>query len=110
MFKPYSVVEDTNEEVTYEFKTIYVWVLYGILMIGGIGFAISEPIIGAIAAGCMLIYFFTVSLSYQKLGRTIRKAALTGSVKYTGSKWSFSNPLRVTISKSNAEQETTSNS
>ena len=109
MFKPYSVVEETHEEVTYEFKTIYLWILYGILIIGGIGLATKEPIIGTVATGCMLIYFFTVSLPYQKLAKIIKRAALTGSVKYSGSKWSFSNPLRMTISKLNAKQESAPN-
>jgi hypothetical protein len=37
MFKPYSIVEETPEETTYEFKTIYLWILYGILIVGMIG-------------------------------------------------------------------------
>ena len=104
MLKPYSIVEETSEETTYEFKTIYLWILYGILAAGGIGLFLKEPILGYAAGGGMLVYFLTVSLQYRKLGAITKKAALNGFVKYSGSKWSFSNPLRVTIPKTNTEQ------
>lgn len=103
MLKPYSIVEVTSDETTYEFKTIYLWILYGILAVGGIGFFMKVPILGYIAGGCMLVYFLTVSLQYRKLGAITKQAALNGSVRYSGSKWSFSNPLRVAIPKNNAE-------
>ena len=106
MLKPYSIVEETSDETTFEFKTIYLWGLYGILSVGGIGLFLKEPILGYVAGGCMLAYFLTVSLQYRKLGVMTKQAALNGSVKYSGSKWSFSNPLRVTIPKTNAEQTT----
>lgn len=104
MLKPYSIVEETSDEVTYEFKTIYLWILYGILAVGGIGLLLKEPVLGYVAGGCMLIYFLTVSLQYWKLGAITKKAAANGSVKYSGSKWSFSNPLRVTIPNPGAGQ------
>ncbi len=102
MFKPYSTIEDSPESITFEFKTIYLWVLYGILALGGIGFLLKEPMLGYVAGGCLLAYFLTVSLEYRKLGAMTRQAALNGSVEYSGSKWSFSNPLRVTIPKPNS--------
>lgn len=104
MLKPYSIVEETHDEITYEFKTIYLWILYGILIVGGIGFVIKEPSLRIAAGVCMLFYFLTVSLQYRKLGSITKQAAMIGSVKYAGSKWSFSKPLRITITKTNAEQ------
>ena len=97
MLKPYSVIEITREVVTYEFKTIYLWGLYGILVIGGFSIFFEENVLAMIAGGCMLTYFFAVSLPYRKLAAITKHAALTGTVKYSGSKWSFSNPLRITI-------------
>ncbi len=47
----------------------------------------------------MLFYFLTVSIQYRKLGAITKQAAMSGSVKYSGSKWSFVKPLRVTITK-----------
>lgn len=55
MLKPYSIVEETPDETTYEFKTIYLWILYGILAVGGIGLVLKEPILGYAAGGCMLV-------------------------------------------------------
>jgi hypothetical protein len=104
MLKPYSTVEETPSEITYEFKTIYLWILYGILAVAGIGLLLKQPILGYVAGGCMLFYFLTVSLQYRKLGAMTKNAALRGSVTYSGSKWSFSNPLRVTIPNKTAEQ------
>lgn len=104
MFKPYSIAEKTADEITYEFKTIYLWILYGILIVGGIGLLLKEPIMGIMAGGCMLFYFLTVSLQYRKLGAITKQAALSGAVKYSGSKWSFTKPLRITITKPDAEQ------
>ena len=104
MLKPYSIVEDTSAHTTFEFKTIYLWVLDGILAVGGIGLLLKEPILVYVAVSCMLVYFLTVSLQNRKLGAITKQAALNGSVKYSGSKWSFSNPLRVSIPKTNADQ------
>ena len=104
MLKPYSIVDESSNETTFEFRTIYLWILYGIFAVGGIGLFLKEPTLGYVAGGCMLIYFLTVSLQYRKLGAMTKQAALNSSVKYSGSKWSFSNPLRVTIPKTNAEQ------
>ena len=42
MLKPYSTVEETSGEITYEFKTIYLWILYGIPIMGGIGLRIKN--------------------------------------------------------------------
>lgn len=109
MLKPYSIVEETPDETTYEFETIYVWILYGILAVGGIAFFMKAPVIGLIAGGCMLVYFLTVSLQYRKLGAITKQAALTGSVRISGSKWSFSKPLRITIRKSKGAQVTVDN-
>ncbi len=99
MLKPYAVVEESADEITYEFKAIYVWMLYGILLAGGLGLALKHTALGIIAGVGMLIYFFTISLQYRRLGAITKQAALRGWVKYSGSKWSFSKPLRVTITK-----------
>lgn len=109
MLKPYSIVEETPEEITYEFKTIYLWMLYGILIVGGIGFLLKEPTLGIAAGVFMIFYFLTVSLQYRKLGSITKQATMVGSVKYAGSKWSFSKPLRITITKTNAEHAVGSN-
>ena len=105
MLKPYSTVEETPSGITYEFKTIYLWFLYGILALAGIAMLLKQPVLGYVAGGLTLFYFLTVSLQYRKLGAITKKAALSGSVTYSGSKWSFTNPLRVTIPNKTAEPQ-----
>lgn len=99
LLRPYSVVADTAVETTYEFKTIYLWILYGIALVGIIGLVIRNTALTTIGGICMVVYFLTVSLQYRKLGAITKQAALTVSVKFSGNKWSFSKPLRITISK-----------
>lgn len=97
MFKPYAIVDESPDEVTYEFKTIYLWILYAILAAGWLAFVRKNEILGMAAGGCMVVYFITVSLPYRRLGAITRRAAMSGSVKYSGSKWSFKKPLRITV-------------
>ena len=104
MLKPYTVFEETTEEITYELKTIYLWILYGILLVCVIGIAFKNTVVTTIGSISMVLFFFTVSLHYLKLGSITKQAAITGSVKISGSKWSFSNPLRITISRAIAGQ------
>lgn len=50
------MVEETFDEITYELQTIYLWILYGILIVGGIGLSLKEPILGIVAGGSLLFY------------------------------------------------------
>ena len=102
MLNAYSVVEETPEETTYEFKTIYMWLLYGILAIGGLGLVIGNTWLTTLSGVSMFLYFFTVSLRSRKIGTLTKQAAMKGSVRLSGSQWSFSNPLRITIRRPGA--------
>jgi hypothetical protein len=97
MFKPYAIVDESPDEITYEFKTIYLWILYAILAAGWLAFVRKNEMLGMAAGGCMVVYFITVSLPYRRLGAITRRAAMSGSVRYSGSKWSFKKPLRITV-------------
>ena len=99
MFKPYKVINETDEFVVYEYRTICLWVLYLILAVLTTGILLSLDDLSAAAGVAMVVYFFLVSLKYRQLGRLTREAALDGEVRITGSKWSFSKPLTVTLPK-----------
>jgi hypothetical protein len=47
----------------------------------------------------MSLYFLLVSTQYMGLNAKIKRAAKSSSVEMSGSKWSFSKPLRVKIRK-----------
>lgn len=104
MFSPIHIAGVTDDEITYEFRTIYLWILYGILIVGGLGLLFRQPLVMIMAAGWMVFYFFTVSVQYRRLGVLTKKAAMEGTVKISGSKWSFKQPLRITLPRSIAQQ------
>ncbi|PHR95366.1 MAG: hypothetical protein COA78_30240 [Blastopirellula sp.] len=51
----------------------------------------------------MILYFFFVSIPCLPNRKKIKKAMLNHKVEVSGSKWSFSNPIRVTIRKDTPE-------
>ncbi len=101
MPKPYKVIEEAQNHTVYEYKTIYLWLLYAILGILGAGVLFGVEHLSAVGGGLMVLYFLCVSVPYRQLGKRQREAMTTGSVEITGSKWSFKNPLRVKIPKTN---------
>lgn len=99
MFKPYKQVEEAGEFVVYEFKTVYLYALYCILVVMAVGYLASISALLVSGGILMIIYFFLVSTQYIKLGRITKRAAQTKSVEMSGSKWSFSKPLRIKVGK-----------
>jgi|GEM_PF-1698132 len=99
MLKPYEIISENATETIYEFRSVFLWIMYGILGIFAIGYFTRLHMISLVAMAMMVVYFFMVSLPYLKLSKIIKKAALEGGVRYEGSKWSFRQPLRVTIFK-----------
>jgi len=96
IFKPYKV-EHTNELVVYEFKTVFVYLLHSILAIVAIGYLEKITELSIIGILLLVFYFLFVSTQYLKVGRITKHATRHGSVEVSGSKWSFSNPLRIKI-------------
>lgn len=96
--KPYSIIEDSPQRTTYEYKAIYVWALYIILGFVALGIIQKENIILIPSLALMVLYTIFVSSQYIQIGKTTKEAMKHGSVEMTGSKWSFKAPLRVTIS------------
>lgn len=61
MFKPYAIVDESPDEITYEFKTIYLWIPYAILAAGWFAFVRKNQVLGMAAGGCMVVYLKTRS-------------------------------------------------
>lgn len=98
MFKPYRKVEVTEAFVVYECRTVYLYVMYGILASIAVGYLAGIPALLVSGGALMLLYLLLVSTQYMKLGRITKRAALSTSVEISGSKWSFAKPLRIKIS------------
>ena len=95
LFKPYRLIEETDAFVVYEFRTGFLYLLYGILLTIGVGYFTQQNPISCTAIGLMVLYLCTVTTQYRNLSKKISQA--TATVEFSGSKWSFANPLRVQI-------------
>lgn len=99
MPNPISIIEETEDRTVYEYSTIYLWIMYGILSIILIGFFTKINAITGTGSIMMIIYFFTVSTKYRQHGKEMKEATKSGSIQISGNKWSFKNPLKVIIPK-----------
>ena len=99
MFKPYKVTEETNDFVVYEFRTIYLYAMYCILAIMAAGY--FARISALLVAGAVLLglYLLLVTTQHMKVGRITGRAALQNSIEISGSKWSFTHPLRIKVKR-----------
>lgn len=96
---PYQIVEEDESHVTYEYRTAYTWALYGILAAFVAGATIPNDALATTAGVFMTFYFVTkLGLGTEATGR-IRRAMKTRSVQLSGSRMSFSNPLRIRVPK-----------
>ena len=69
--------------------------LYAILLTIGVGYFTQQNPISCTGIGLMVLYLCTVTTQYRNLSKKISQA--TATVEFSGSKWSFANPLRVQI-------------
>ncbi|MBC8324600.1 MAG: hypothetical protein H8E27_03105 [Verrucomicrobia subdivision 3 bacterium] len=97
LFKPYRQIEASDEFVVYEFRTGFVYLLYAILLIIGAGYLFHLNVVSYAGVGLMLLYLCLVSTQYRSLSKRISQAAAEATVEFSGSKWSFANPLKVKI-------------
>ena len=98
-FKPYRRIEESDEFIVYEFRTGFVYLLYAILLIIGFGYLTDQSVVSYTGLGLMVLYLCLVSTQYRTLSKRINRASAEAKVEYSGSKWSFANPLRAQIPK-----------
>jgi len=96
---PFKIVGEDEEFIIYEFRTIQLYILYFIASLMVIGSIIDSPILSISGAVMMFIYFITVSLPYLCLNRKIKEAMKDSAIELSGSKFSFTQPLQIKISK-----------
>ena len=99
LFKPYRRIEESDEFVVYEFRTDFVYLLYAILLIIAFGYLTDQSVVSYTGLGLMVLYLCLVSTQYRTLSKRINRASAEAKVEYSGSKWSFANPLRAQIPK-----------
>ena len=74
---------------------LFVHLLYVILLTSGVGYFTQQNAISYTGIGLMVLYLCTVTTQYRNMSKKISQA--TATVEFSGSKWSFANPLRVQI-------------
>jgi hypothetical protein len=96
---PYRIVDESGSAVTYEYRSAYTWTLYVILAVWAVGIAIPNDTVLAIAIAAALIYFIAKLALGARVTAQIKQATQAGGVQITGSRFSFSNPLRIRVPK-----------
>lgn len=97
MFKPYTEIEKTETHTTYVCPSIYMWIAYLLVATGIAGYLTSINWVIYIGGGGLVLYYLVVSTQYWSLKIRIKKAMRDDSVKMSGSKWSFKNPVKITL-------------
>ena len=110
MMKPYKVVNEDDQWVTYEFRTIYMYLLYVILAVALAGFWTGIGWLSFAGGGLMVLFFLTVSIPAIPFHSRIRKAMRQNGVELSGSKWSFVQPLKIKLVKGVATTEANASS
>ena len=97
--KPYKIIEENETHVIYEYRTAYTWTLYAALLVMVAGMVIpNEPL--TLVGGVAIAAYFAGKLSLgSAVNGKIQQAMKSGTVKLSGNKASFSNPLRIQVPK-----------
>ncbi len=91
-------ISRTDTHVTYQYQSVYGWLMYGILAgwLGAIALDLPRWIEFAFVA-LILAYFVGVFLPSRPRNKEIQQAMRVGMVQMSGSRWSFSNPLNIKV-------------
>jgi hypothetical protein len=97
--KPYKIVEENSDHITYEYRTAYTWTLYAALAVLVAGMLVPNERLGMAGTLIVLAYFIVkLKLGAEAMSR-IKAAMKSNAVQISGNKSSFSNPLRIRVPK-----------
>ena len=91
-------IERTDDYIVYEYRTALGYIMYG--TIGVWLFCVVERNLATLeylAYGLIVIYFLAIYLPSRKRIKFIRDAMRTQGITMSGSRWSFSDPLRIHV-------------
>lgn len=96
----FAVDVDENEQrkiIRYTRYPFFMWCMFGGLAIGFLG---EQWVSWSwLLAAPLLVIAFTIAIPCWKYYGEVKRAMRTGGVKVSGSKWSFSNPITIEITK-----------
>lgn len=99
MIKAYTIVDESVTHTTYQYSTVCSWWLYSTVALLFIGYVVPLIWVSVIAVASVSSYFAVVYFPALKIARRLKAATRNNSVQLSGSRWSFSDPLRVKMLK-----------
>lgn len=99
MIKAYTIVDESATHTTYQYSTVCSWWLYSTVALLFIGYLVPLIWLSVIAVASVFSYFAVVYFPALKIARRLKAATRNNSVQLSGSRWSFSDPLRVKMLK-----------
>lgn len=91
-------VSRTEAEVTFRYRTVFSYWMYGSVMAYVAALAFDAPrAIELAAIGTVFAYFVLVYVPSRPTTKKLQQAMKDSSLKMEGSRWSFDNPLQITV-------------
>lgn len=96
---PFKRISEDDTHITYEYRPAYTWALYGAVVGLLIGGALESDAITIAAVVVVAVCFVANFVLGRDARRRIKQAMRSNSVQMSGSRISFSNPLRIRVPK-----------
>ena len=99
MLKPYLIFAESETSITYQYSTLYSWILLGLLVFMFVGIFLNNIALQSISAVLIVLYFSATLILGREVTNKIKHALKSGSVEVSGGKYSFSRPLKIKVVK-----------
>jgi hypothetical protein len=99
MLQPYIVVEETETHTTYEYNTTCTYWLYSMIALLVVDVLVPTNWLIWVFTVLMGAYLVVVLIPATLTANRFRKAMKYGKIGMTGSRWSVTSPLRITVPK-----------
>ncbi len=96
---PYKVVEEDNSHNKYQYLTGYTWFTNAILLVFMLSMLYPSDFLRLLGSISLAIYYVVTMVPGRAIKSKIGTATRTNSMQESGSKVSFSNPLKYKIPK-----------
>ncbi|MEH6631109.1 MAG: hypothetical protein V7776_09790 [Halopseudomonas aestusnigri] len=102
MIEAYKILEENEQQITYEYNSVLTWSIFGALGVGFAGIFLEIFFLQVLCGVAMVVYLYIGFTKVNPINKKFRAALRAGSLTMEGSKYSFAKPLRLTIAKTNA--------
>ena len=99
MFDAYKIIEDNEQQITYEYNSLLTWGIFAALGAGLLGIFLGIFFLQVLCGLAMVIYLYIGFTKVAPINKKVRAALREGSLTMEGSKYSFAKPLRLSITR-----------